>query len=403
LLSLICIAICSAEIYFQEEFNDGWENRWVKSQNKVAEGTAGEFGISAGKYFNDPEADKGLQTKQDAKFYQISAETKEFNNKDKTLVLQYSLKHEQNIDCGGGYIKVLPAGLEQENFNGDSIYNIMFGPDVCGTSKKIHVIFTYKGKNHLIRNEVPYQPDELTHLFTLIVKPDQTYQVLVDDKEVRSGNLLEDFDFLPPKEILDPQLSKPKDWVDKKDIPDPSAVKPEGWDSIPKQVSDSEAVKPEDWDSDLDGDWEPPMIDNPAYKGEWKAPVIPNPDYKGEWIHPKIPNPDYAVDDQIYAFDSNKYVGIEIWQVKSGTIFDNILVTDDVDVAKEWATKTLTQEEGEKKAHEKAKEEESKEAEKKTPEDAEPDVPEDAEDDDDDAKEAAHAHDHAHDHSHDEL
>merc|ERR1712013_757735 len=51
--------------------------------------------------------------------------------------------------------------------------------------------------------------------------------------------------------------------------------------------------KPEDWDDEMDGEWEPPMIDNPEYKGEWKPRQIDNPDYKGAWVHPEIDNPDY--------------------------------------------------------------------------------------------------------------
>ena len=37
----------------------------------------------------------------------------------------------------------------------------------------------------------------------------------------------------------------------------------------------------QDWDDEMDGEWEPPMIDNPDYKGEWKPRQIDNPDYKG--------------------------------------------------------------------------------------------------------------------------
>jgi len=276
------------------------------------------------------------------------------------------VKHEQNIDCGGGYVKITPAGLDQENFNGDSQYNIMFGPDICGTNKRTHLIFNYKGKNHLIKNEIRCETDEFTHLYTLILNPDQTFQVLIDNKVERSGSLPDGWDFLPPKEILDPNVSKPKDWVDQKEIPDPNSVKPVSWDDIPKQIRDPVAVKPEDWDQELDGEWEAPLIDNPEYKGEWKPVLIKNPDYKGEWVHPKIANPDYKEDSEIYSYESNKYIGIEIWQVKSGTIFDNFLVTDDVDVAKEWSGKTLLQREGEKQMSDKAQQE------KKA---TEPDVP----------------------------
>jgi calreticulin len=354
----------SAEVFFSEEFKDGdgWKNRWVVSQSKEADGTAGQWGISAGKYFNDAEEDKGLQTTQDARFYQISSEIKEFSNKGKTLVLQFSIKHEQNIDCGGGYVKLLPAGLNQERFNGDSEYNIMFGPDICGSTKRVHVIFNYKGKNHLISKEIRAESDTHTHLYTLIVNPDQTFKVLIDNKEVRAGSLPADWDFLPPKEIKDPSKSKPSDWVDDKEIVDPEAKKPEGWDDIPAQIKDPDAQKPDDWDDELDGEWEAPLIDNPEYKGEWKAPKIPNPEYKGEWVHPLIPNPDYAEDSEIYAYPSHKYVGIEIWQVKSGTIFDNFLVTDSVETAAEWAEKTLKTREGEKAAEDKDLEEKRKNA-----------------------------------------
>lgn len=36
----------------------------------------------------------------------------------------------------------------------------------------------------------------------------------------------------------------------------------------------------------MDGEWEPPMIDNPEHKGTWKPKQIKNPNYKGKWIHP---------------------------------------------------------------------------------------------------------------------
>lgn len=39
--------------------------------------------------------------------------------------------------------------------NGDSAYNLMFGPDICGPgTKKVHVIFNYKGKNLLVKKDI---------------------------------------------------------------------------------------------------------------------------------------------------------------------------------------------------------------------------------------------------------
>jgi len=355
ILCVFLFTICSAEIFFKEEFGSGWENRWVVSKHKT-EG-AGEFIISPGKYFGDAEADKGLKLAKDSRFYQISAEIKEFSSKKKPLVVQFSVKHEQNIDCGGGYIKLLPAGLDQANFSGDSIYNVMFGPDICGAHKRVQVILYHNGKNHLHKHpEIKAEHDEWTHLYTLILNPDQSYEVLIDNKSVKKGTTIDDWNILPPREIQDPSVTRPADWVDAKEIPDPSAVKPESWDDIPQQIKDKDAKRPDDWDTQLDGEWEPPMTDNPLYKGEWKAPMIPNPAYKGEWVHPKVPNPEFKDDKTIGIYDSHKYIGIEVWQVKAGSIFDNFLVTDSAETASEWAQKTLKTQEGEKAAH-KAEEE----------------------------------------------
>lgn len=288
----------------------------------------------------------------------------------------------------------MPAGLDQSNFNGDSAYNIMFGPDICGSStKKTHVIFNYKGKNHLIKKDVKCENDEWTHLYTLIVKPDNTYKVLIDSKEVASGSLKEDWDMLQAKEIKDPNAKKPSDWVDAKSIPDPTDHKPAGWDDTPAEIADPDAKKPDDWDEELDGQWEAPMIDNPDYKGEWKAKMIDNPAYKGEWVHPVVPNPDYSDDNNLYLFPDNKFVGFEIWQVKAGTIFDNILVTDDIAEAEKLAELTKKTQEGEKKMHEKEEEERKAKEEEEKKKHAEEDHDHEHDDEEEDDEEETHQKD----------
>lgn len=228
----------------------------------------------------------------------------------------------------------------------------MFGPDICGTTKRVHVIFNYKGENHLIKHTIPCETDTFSHVYTLIVHPDQTYQVLIDNVEKRSGSITDDWDVLPPKQIKDPNQSKPEDWVDDASIPDPEAVKPEGWDDIAQFIPDPEAEQPEDWDTELDGDWEAPLMPNPDYQGEWAPPMIPNPAYKGQWVHPLIDNPEYEYDSDIYSYKTAG-VGIEIWQVKSGSIFDNILVTNDVAEARAAAEKIVTLRDHEKEEQQK--------------------------------------------------
>lgn len=73
----------------------------------------------------------GIQTSQDARFYALSARFEPFSNEGKTLVIQFTVKHEQKIDCGGGYIKVFPSDLDQSKMHGDSQYYLMFGESQC--------------------------------------------------------------------------------------------------------------------------------------------------------------------------------------------------------------------------------------------------------------------------------
>lgn len=70
----------------------------------------------------------GIQTSEDYRFYAISAEFPEFSNKEKTLVFQFSVKHEQKLDCGGGYIKLLSGDVDQKKFGGDTPYRFVISP-----------------------------------------------------------------------------------------------------------------------------------------------------------------------------------------------------------------------------------------------------------------------------------
>jgi len=366
----------SATTFFSDKFDS--DAGWVHSDDKGK----GRMKLSSGKY----KGDQGYQTSEDAKFYAVSKKFDSFSNEGKDLVLSFSVTHEQNIDCGGGYIKLLPS-FEQPTFNGDTTYSVMFGPDICGATKKIHFIFGYKGKNLLWKKEPRCESDELTHFYTAVIKPDNSYEVYVDFVKKESGKLEDDWEFLAPKTIADPNDRKPGDWVDQSEIADPEDKKPEDWDTEPATIPDPDATKPDDWDEEEDGEWEAPTLPNPKHKGAWKAKNIPNPKYKGEWKAKEIANPDYSADTNLYLQKDISAAGFDLWQVKSGTIFDNILVTDSFSESKaayeEYKTSHLEKEK-------KNKDEESKkeEASKAAPKDEE-----DEEEDEEDEEPPAKGHD----------
>merc|ERR1712196_76013 len=158
---------------------------------------------------------------------------KKASSKGKDLVLQFSAKIEnhQYAFCGGGYIKLLPDGTKVDTFGGDDEYHVMFGPDLCGYDvSHIHAIFNHKGENLLKSEKISLEysdKNEYTHLYTLHVKPDGTYEVFFDLESKAKGNLIDD-----------PEDKKPSDWVDETEIDDPEDKKPEGYDDIPAQIPD---------------------------------------------------------------------------------------------------------------------------------------------------------------------
>lgn len=352
-------ATATATTYFSESFDEFPGESWTIPSKWKDTSELGSFTHTAGKYFGD-ENNKGIQTTTDARFHgAIAPLSTEFKSTDKTLVLQYTVKNEQELGCGGAYIKLLPSeGVDVDSFGGDTPYAVMFGPDKCGYNSRTHVIFTYNGENLLVEKEPRMESNQLTNTYTLIVNSDNTYEVRINNEEVQAGSLYEDWSFLEPTEIEDPAQSKPEDWVDNAMMDDPEDTKPEGYDDIPETIPEEGAEVPEDWDEEEDGEWEPPMVPNPEYKGPWSPAQIENPDYKGEWEHPLIANPDFVDDKSVYDVCASGcgFVGFELWQVEAGTIFDNILVTDSVEEAENAYTAIAALAEAEEKMHDEQQE-----------------------------------------------
>ncbi|XPS93699.1 hypothetical protein M3J09_003042 [Ascochyta lentis] len=396
---------------FLEQFTDDWESRWKPSHAKKDVKAddeewayVGTWSVEEPTVLKGVEGDKGLVVKDKAAHHAISAKfPKAVDNKDNTLVVQYEVKLQNGLECGGAYLKLLQdnAALHADEFSNASPYVIMFGPDKCGATNKVHFIFKHKNpktgeyeEKHL-KNPPMARIVKTSTLYTLIVKPDQSFEIKIDGKSTRNGTLLEDFtpSVNPEAEIDDAEDKKPEDWVDEARIADPEATKPEDWDEDapfeivdetaekpedwledePTTIPDPEAQKPEDWDDEEDGDWvaptvpnpkcdevsgcgkwEPPMIKNPAYKGKWTAPFIDNPLYKGVWAPRKIANPNYYEDKTPANFEPIGAVGIELWSMQNDILFDNIYIGHSVEDAKKLEEETFVPKQTAEKAEEEA-------------------------------------------------
>ncbi|TID16384.1 calreticulin precursor [Venturia nashicola] len=384
---------------FLEQFTDDWESRWkashAKKQNDKKEDTeewafVGNWAVEEPHVLNGMVGDKGLVVKDKAAHHAISAIFKKpINPKKQPLVVQYEVKLQEGLECGGAYLKLLQENkkLHKEEFSNASPYIIMFGPDKCGATNKVHFIFRHKNpktgeyeEKHL-SNPPMARISKTSTLYQLAVFPNQTYSISLDGEVARTGSLFEDFtpSVNPEKEIDDPEDKKPETWVDEARIEDPEAKKPEDWDedapyeivdteatqpedwlvNEPTTIPDPEAVKPEDWDDDEDGDWvaptvpnpkcaevsgcgkwEPAMKKNPDYKGKWTAPFIDNPAYKGVWAPRKIANPKFFEDKTPANFEPLGAIGFELWTMQNDILFDNIYVGHSLEEAEKLKAAT---------------------------------------------------------------
>lgn len=247
LLPNVMIGTVSARTIFSEQFDAGWEQRWVKSDEVVKGGNKGEWIVSAGdRWVKHAEEEHGLMTHGDLAFYGISASFDSVSNIDKALIIQYQVKHGKAPNCGGAFLKVGPSLADPKHFGDPSPFHIMFGPDTCGpSSQRTQLIFALQGRAELKKDDLPYkQGDGLSHLYRMTLLPDNTVSVDIDQENVYQGSLSEDWEF--------------------------------------------------------------------------------------------------AQSDDLYRFDDIGYVGFDLWQMQGGTIFDNIIITDDVVEADEMAQKWHT-------------------------------------------------------------
>jgi calnexin len=89
---------------------------------------------------NALKGDKGLVAKSAAHHSAISAKLQEpLDPKGSPLVIQYDVKLQKGLQCGGAYMKLLryDPDFKSSLFDDQSPYTIMFGPDKCGDTNKV--------------------------------------------------------------------------------------------------------------------------------------------------------------------------------------------------------------------------------------------------------------------------
>lgn len=379
--------------YFEQfNYESLSDSSWVVSRESYEDGTTyeGSWSIEPSKMNPGFEHDKGLVMKTPAARHGIWHKLdKPITNDYNDLIVQYEIKLQNGLDCGGTYIKLFGKDFKGP-LNKDSNFLLMFGPDQCGMEDKIHLILNRYNpvlgshEEHALRTAPMSRGGHFSNLYTLILHQDQSFEIRVNGEVVKAGGLLDrskfEPPFEPPKEIDDPDAERPADWDDRRYIPDPNhppkpkdydeihgqpripdpdAVKPDDWlDDVDPMIPDPEAYEPEDWNEETDGKWIPPIVPNPKciggkcgtwypptilnpnFKGRWNVPLILNTDYNGPWS-PKKPNPHYFNDERPADLEPIGAIGFELWTMTSNILFDNIYIGHSIEEAEHIGNTTF--------------------------------------------------------------
>ncbi|TRY90048.1 hypothetical protein DNTS_031569 [Danionella cerebrum] len=196
------------DAYLAETFDEGaLDRKWVLSKavkdEKQKHTYDGQWTLEESvesKVFGN----KGLVLKSPGRHHAISTNLlKVYHFIDRPLIIQYEVLFQKGIDCGGAYIKLLSHSddLRLSQFSDATPYTIMFGPDKCGKSYRVHFIFSHRNpvtgkfeEKHAQQPELDlsdYFTDKQPHLYTLYLFPDNTFEISVDLTIINKGSLLE--------------------------------------------------------------------------------------------------------------------------------------------------------------------------------------------------------------------
>ncbi len=127
----------------------------------------------------------GLQTITNNADYHLSSNFTPFSNVGKTLTLQYTLKTTQTITCSQNFLTV---------YSNSTSDFFAFGPYTCTGSSQIILAFSNNGDVYQINKIIdPEYVLNTAVAYKLVVPPNGSYSVYINNAVVASGSLSNDF------------------------------------------------------------------------------------------------------------------------------------------------------------------------------------------------------------------
>lgn len=299
------ISLSTSTFYLKETFDTGTSTHWRVPKKLRPFTKLGKWAVSTGDCYGSQQKWLGLTTTQSHRDYLLYTNFNQPMNTTKSdFVLSYTLRMNPFVDCSGQFVKIMDASSDMTNFSQDLPFAIKFGPDVCGPSfKRTHVVIMYNGKEYETNHPIGVIKDPFTHSYSLIIRANNTYAVLIDGEVADESTLEERFDI--------PYLNKRK----------VTNLAKSDYQNINIDEEEEE-------DEEL-------LNQGPIMHKEYnKANVNKEENEKKKEIqndfdNETIPEADEKVDYPPFGhFESLGYLVIDVHQSCCGSLFDNFVVTD---------------------------------------------------------------------------
>jgi hypothetical protein len=127
----------------------------------------------------------GVRTLVYDAYYHLHSNFTPFSNIGKTLTLQYKLEVDNEITCSQNFLTVYSTYPNS---------NFLFGPNTCKGASRIDVKFSNNGVAYQITKIIdPAYILRTAVAYKLVVPPNGTYLVYINNTLVESGSLANDF------------------------------------------------------------------------------------------------------------------------------------------------------------------------------------------------------------------
>lgn len=124
-----------------------------------------------------------------------------FSSKDKTTIIQMSVKFMKHFPCHDSLLKVFSSNISSP-ISHSTPHLIAFGPTHCQGKSWLRSSLNYDGKLFDLKTNIPIEKDNLTHVYTLIIDGEtQSYSILIDNEIVNAGLISKDWEMLQPEQI----------------------------------------------------------------------------------------------------------------------------------------------------------------------------------------------------------